>query len=370
MIILNVDLDNFYAFKDFHLNLTYPKKIIDSYIRDEHLKDHPNFRYKKVNIIMGANASGKTTFGYMLRNIFNFISKKNPVFITNTINDRTQAASFTIDMVCESDILYRIACHIIPKPDGNYETEDICLEVRSENIWAKDSYQSCVERLEAASYSPCGNYIQELDKMEPLFWLFEYPTDTKRILSFDPKDEKFPYVLENILKALDPCIQNVEKSQDVEGAFVIRLKDRAIILQSGSPFDTDLLSSGTKAGVEIAMVVSSLLQGLHSFYYCDEKFSYIHSDIEKAVLALMIDSIRPNEQLFFTTHNTDVLDMNLPKHSFTFLRKTLDDNGHRISCVSASSLLKRSSDSLKNAVENDMFSTAPMVDLIYAIAGL
>lgn len=239
-------------------------------------------------------------------------------------------------MVCESDILYRIACHIIPKPDGNYETEDICLEVRSENIWAKDSYQSCVERLEAASYSPCGNYIQELDKMEPLFWLFEYPTDTKRVLSFDPKDEKFPYVLENILKALDPCIQNVEKSQDVEGAFVIRLKDRAIILQSGSPFDTDLLSSGTKAGVEIAMVVSSLLQGLHSFYYCDEKFSYIHSDIEKAVLALMIDSIRPNEQLFFTTHNTDVLDMNLPKHSFTFLRKTLDDNGHRISCVSAS----------------------------------
>lgn len=370
MIILNVDLDNFYAFKDFHLNLTYPKKIVDSYIRDEHLKDHPNFRYKKVNIIMGANASGKTTFGYVLRGIFNFISKKNPVFITNTINDRTQAASFTIDMVCESDILYRIACHIIPKPDGNYETEDICLEVRSENIWAKDSYKSCVERLEAASYSPCGNYIQELDKMEPLFWLFEYPTDTKRVLSFDPKDEKFPYVLENILKALDPCIQNVEKSQDVEGAFVIRLKDRAIILQSGSPFDTDLLSSGTKAGVEIATLVSSLLQGLYSFYYCDEKFSYIHSDIEKAVLALMIDSIRPNEQLFFTTHNTDVLDMNLPKHSFTFLRKTLDDNGHRISCVSASSLLKRSSDSLKNAVENDMFSTAPMVDLIYAIAGL
>lgn len=370
MIILNVDLDNFYAFKDFHLNLTYPKKIVDSYIRDEHLKDHPNFRYKKVNIIMGANASGKTTFGYVLRGIFNFISQKNPAFITNTINDRTQAASFTIDMVCESDILYRIACHIIPKPDGYYETEDICLEVRSENIWAKDSYKSCVERLEAASYSPCGNYIQELDKMEPLFCLFEYPTDTKRVLSFDPKDEKFPYVLENILKALDPCIQNVEKSQDVEGAFVIRLKDRAIILQNGSPFDTDLLSSGTKAGVEIATLVSSLLQGLHSFYYCDEKFSYIHSDIEKAVLALMIDSIRPNEQLFFTTHNTDVLDMNLPKHSFTFLRKTLDDNGHRISCVSASSLLKRSSDSLKNAVENDMFSTAPMVDLIYAIAGL
>ena len=118
------------------------------------------------------------------------------------------------------------------------------------------------------------------------------------------------------------------------------------------------------------MVVSSLLQGFNTFFFFFEKFSYIHSDIEKAVLSLMIDSIRPNEQLFFTTHNTDILDMNLPKHTFTFLRKTLEGDEHLISCVSASSLLKRSSDSLKNAVENDMFSTSPMVDLIYAIGGL
>lgn len=370
MIVLNVYLDNFYAFKDFQINFTYPKKIVDSYIQDEHLENHPNFRYKKINIIMGANASGKTTFGYMLRGIFNFISKKNQIFITNAINDRTHTASFIIDLVCESNILYRISCSIPPKPDGIYETGDINLEIRSETIWLKDSYESCIKRLEAATYFPCENYLQELDKMEPLFWLFEYPEDTKRTLYFESKDEKFPCVLQNILKALDPSVQKVEKSQDVENAFVIRLKDRAVILQSGSPFDTNLLSSGTKAGVEIAIVVSSLLQGLNTFYYCDEKFSYIHSDIEKAVLSLMIDSIRPNEQLFFTTHNTDILDMNLPKHTFTFLRKTLEGTEHRISCVSASSLLKRSSDSLKNAVENDMFSTAPTVDLIYAIAEL
>ena len=370
MIVLNVYLDNFYAFKDFQMNLTYPKKIVDSYIQDEHLKDHPNFLYKKVNIIMGANASGKTTFGYMLMSIFNFISEKNHSFITGIVNDRSRTASFMIDLICESDILYRIACTIPPKPEGKYDTGDVKLEIRNENIRIKDSYESCIKRLEAASYSPCENYLQELEKMESIFWLFEYPRDTNRTLYFRSKDVKFPYVLENILKALDPSVQKVERSQDVENAFVIRLRDRAIILQNGSPFETELLSSGTKAGVEIAMVVSSLLQGFNTFYYCDEKFSYIHSDIEKAVLSLMIDSIRPNEQLFFTTHNTDILDMNLPKHTFTFLRKTLEGDEHLISCVSASSLLKRSSDSLKNAVENDMFSTSPMVDLIYAIGGL
>lgn len=368
MVILNVYLDNFYAFKNFKMNLTYPKKIVDSYIRDEHLRDRPNFRYKKVNIIMGANASGKTSFGYILMSIFNFISKKNHVLITDKINDHTKAASFIIDLTCESNILYRITCNISPKPDGNYDTGDVNLEIRTEKIWVKDSYESCIRRLEMAPYSPCGNYLDELDKVESLAWMFEYPKDTKRTLNFDPKDAKFPHILENILRALDPSIQKVEKSQDVEDAFVIRLKDRSIILQNGAYFDTNLLSSGTKAGVEIASVVSALLQGFYTFYYCDEKFSYIHSDIEKAVLSLMIDTLRPNEQLFFTTHNTDILDMNLPKHAFTFLRKNLEGTDHLISCVSASSLLKRSSDSLKNAVENDMFSTSPMLDLIYAIA--
>ena len=77
MVVLNVELDNFYAFKNFHMNLTYPKKIVGSCIKEEHLEDRPNFRYKKVNIIMGANASGKTTFGRMLMKIFNFIDKNS-----------------------------------------------------------------------------------------------------------------------------------------------------------------------------------------------------------------------------------------------------------------------------------------------------
>ena len=59
----------------------------------------------------------------------------------------------------------------------------------------------------------------------------------------------------------------------------------------------------------------------------------------------LIDSIRPDEQLFFTTHNTGVLDMNLPKHAFTFLQKDLNNKDRPISFVSSSSLLKRSSDS-------------------------
>lgn len=370
MVVLDVCLDNFYAFKNFHINLTYPKKIVNSCIKDEHLADRPNFRYKKVNIIMGANAAGKTTFGHMLMKIFNFIARKNYDFITEIICDRNKEASFTLDMASTSKVLYRIICKITPCTGEKYNTENIKLEIRKENILSKDSYESCIKRIESAQYSPAENYMNELEKMEALDWLFEYPEDTGRILQLPNNDKQFRFVLESILKALDPSILAVEISQDVKNAYVIRLNDSAVILQNGERFTTNLLSSGTKAGVEVARVVSSLVQGDYSFYYCDEKFPYIHSDIEKAILSLMIDYIRPNDQLFFTTHNTDILDMNLPKHAFTFLRKDAKNVECPITCVDASSLLKRNTDCLKHAVENDLFACAPAVDLIYAISDL
>lgn len=59
-------------------------------------------------------------------------------------------------------------------------------------------------------------------------------------------------------------------------------------------------------------------------------------------------------QLFFTTDNLDILDLPLCKHSFNFLKK--DDQG--ISMVNAATYLKKNTDSLRNALDNDLFSVA------------
>lgn len=369
MVLLDVRLDNLYAFRNFHINLTYPKKIVGSSIKDEHLANRPNFRYKKVNIIMGANASGKTTFGRTIMKIFNFIDKKNYTFITDIVGDREKEASFTLDMASRDNIFYRIFCKITPPSGEKYTAENIHIEIRQESIQIRDSYESCVKRLEAAHYSPMDNYLEELEKAGVLDWMFLYP-DNASTLRFHKNEDKFGQILENLLKALDPSIQSVTKSSDIDDAYVIRLQDKAIILQDGEKFNTEFLSSGTKAGVEVAQMVSSIKHQHYSFYYCDEKFSYIHSDLEKAILSLMVEYLRPNDQLFFTTHNTDVLDMDLPKHAFNFLCKDVHNANCPISCVTASSILKRNTDSLKNAVENDMFACSPAVDLVYAIADL
>lgn len=370
MVVLDLKLDNFYAFKNFHINLTYPKRIVDSSIKDEHLKNRNNFRYKKVNVLLGSNASGKTTLGLIIMNIFNFIDKKNYVLVTDAISDPLKEASFTIDLASDDNLFYRVKCIIDANSSKKYEIGNIHVEVRKEKINVRDSYESCVKRIENAEYIPAENYISELEKIGALAWLFDYPKDYKQITRLPNNDNVFKIVLENILKSLDPSIEEITISQDVENGYVIKFRGQSLVIQNGQRLDTELLSSGTKSGISIANIVSSLIQKQNSFYYCDEKFSFIHTDLEKAILSLMTDYVDCGEQLFFTTHNTDILDMNLPKHAFSFLKKDTNNDKQPIVCIEASSLLKRNTDSLRRAVENDLFSTAPDVDLIYSIGNM
>lgn len=72
MLVLNLELDNLFGFEDFKINFSYPKKIENSSIKDEFLKDRPNFRYKKVNILLGANSTGKTSIGKAMMAILTF----------------------------------------------------------------------------------------------------------------------------------------------------------------------------------------------------------------------------------------------------------------------------------------------------------
>lgn len=373
MIIMDVRLDNFYAFKNFHMNMSYPKKIVDSYIKNEYLSERPNFRYKKVNIIMGANATGKTSYGKMLMRILNFLDGKPYEDLTNSICDRNKEAFFSLDYVASNEnILYHVTCVIRPTKEERYSVSDIDVCVKSVSIGKKDSYESCMARIEAKECEKEDNYIEELEKIKGLAWLFSYPEDyQKRLKVKIPEDgDRYIHVLTNILKSLDPAIQNVTKSKEIENMFIITAVNYVVIIKEGDIVNRDFLSSGTRAGIEIAGVVESILENRNSFYYCDEKFSYIHSDIEKAILAVMINALKEEDQLFFTSHNLDILDLPLPMHSFSFLRKDINNDQQPIECITASHLLKRNTDSLRCAVENDLFSTAPETDLIYELEDL
>lgn len=367
MIIMDIKVDNLYAFKNFHMNMAYPKKIVDSTIQGEYLAEKTNFRYKKVNIIMGGNATGKTSLGKILMLFANYFEDGGYQRFVNIIDDKNKAASLLIDFVTNEDFLYRFELHISAKSNSDYKEEDVDINIYSTSINIRDSYESCAKRLNNLECTTVS-----YDDVDTSGWNFSYPQDAwknKKYLSIE-NDENYLYILEQILKTLDPSIKEVIKVKELENTYAIKLNNQSVIIKDGRITDAEVLSSGTKAGLDISYIIASLMRNKHYLYYCDELFSYVNSDIEKACLSIIIEKITEKKQLFFTTHNADILDMQLPKHSFTFLKKDIDDINMPIKCINAAELLKRNTDSLKHAVENDLFCTAPGLERLFEITEL
>ncbi len=88
------------------------------------------------------------------------------------------------------------------------------------------------------------------------------------------------------------------------------------------------------------------------------------------MFGIMLENLQENEQLIFTTHNTDMLDLNLPKHTYAFLRKEKTNNHYDVSVMYASDVLKRNTDSIRCAAENDVFSSIPDESLLDSLSGL
>lgn len=373
MIVMNIELDNLYAFRDFNMNFSYPKKIVNSFIENEHLQGFPNFRYKKVNILMGANASGKTTLGLAIMSIFNFINQREFSHIEKMIDNNRKEASFTIDFIVEAPKLYRVKVHIIPtlcdEDIGGSFHKKLSISVKSTKIGMRDRYETCANRLSASKDVFKENMSDAFGEIEPFGWFFSYPKDTLDNEKKIPKnDSQFSKILKNVLMSFDTSITDVKESKEVENAYIISLENKVLLMQDGEFVkDEKVLSSGTKASIDIALMIYSIINKRHAFYYCDEKFSYVHSDLEKNFLILMISKLSEDHQLFFTTHNSDILDIQLPKHSFSFMKKVDDGGKKKILCFDASLYMKKSRDSLRNVVDNDLFGISPSLELIYEI---
>lgn len=352
MIVMDLTLNNIFGFTDFNINFSYPKKIVNSIIESENLSGRSNFRYKKAVILMGANATGKTSLGKALLGIFKFINSGNTALLLDMVSPNT-TGSFRIDFVNDGLILHRLSATI--DPSGS----NIALLYAHTEIEEKDSYEKCAVRL-AADAKPIGTDANTLKSLfGELNFRFAYPEIEPTLKIAGIGKNILLKTLTAVIGTLDPTLTEVSISKDLRDTFIIHRKSTEIIIQDGKLLNRDILSSGTAEGVDIAIFLAAMLSGGKSFYYCDEHFSYIQSDIEKRIFGIMLDNLKENEQLIFTTHNTDMLDLNMPKHSFAFLRKKKDKEDYRVSVMYASDILKRNTDSIRCAVENDVFSSLP-----------
>jgi len=356
MIVLDVKLNNILGFTDFNINFSYPKKIVNSIIENEHLANRPNFRYKKVVLLMGANATGKTSLGKALSKIFKYINSGNTSLLLDMVEPNSTGA-FTIDFVNDNYVMHRLSATI------DSENANIELVHSQVNIDEKDSYEKCVAKLSKAEVLDTD--AKTLKKMfGELHYRFAYPEIESTLNLSGVQKRTLLKTLRAVIGTLDPTLTDVSISKDLRDSFIIRRRGTEIIIQDGKLLNREVLSSGTAEGVDIAIFLAAIMSDTNSFYYCDEHFSYIQTDIEKRIFGIMTDYLKENEQLIFTTHNTDMLDLNLPKHSFAFLRKTVEDGEAQQSVIYASEILKRNTDSIRCAVENDVFDSIPKDTLL------
>lgn len=352
MIIMDLTLNSIFGFMDFHINFSYPKKIVNSIIENEHLAGRPNFRYKKAVILMGANATGKTSLGKALLRIFKFIGSGNTALLFEMAAPKA-TGSFSIDFINDGYVLHRFSAVI----DG--ASESITLNHAHTEIGEKDTYEKCAKRLAKGGETIDADPKKLKKCFGELSFRFAYPEIESTLKISGIRKDVLLRTLKAVIGTLDPTLTDVSVSKDLRDSFIIRRKGTEIIIQDGKLLNREVLSSGTAEGVDVAIFLAAMLSGPNSFYYCDEHFSYIQTDIEKRIFGIMLDNLKENEQLFFTTHNTDMLDLNLPKHAFAFLRKTAVDDEYHVSVMYASDILKRNTDSIRCAVENDMFSSLP-----------
>lgn len=355
MIVLNLKLNDIYGFSDFNIDFSYPKKTVNSLIEDEFLEGRPSFRYKKVVILMGANATGKTSLGKALLNIVSFINNGDPATL-KSLPLSSNTASFQIDFVNEGYTLHRLKVEFEESENGR----EIKVEYSCAEILPKDSYEICRERL-----MPYGtkDYAQIYKHIGKIDYTFSCPDIKPAVKISKIKKLLALKTLKAVIGTLDPTLTDVSISKDLRNSFIIRRNREEIIIQDGKLLGGDSLSSGTVEGINISFFLALLMAERNGFYYCDEHFSYIQSDIEKRIFGLMLEHLGRSGQLVFTTHNTDMLDLNLPKHCFAFLRKK-EEEGYHVCVTYASDILKRNTDSIRCAVENDVFSSLPDESLL------
>ena len=355
MIVMDVQLNHVYGFDDFKMNFTYPRKLSVSLIGEEVLEGRDRFRYKKAVILMGTNATGKTCLGRALLKIFSSVKEANEAILRD-LDHSGIPAKFQVDFVNEGYTLHRLA--------GTVDGENVSIRYFTAEIAEMDSYEMAVEKLVERT-EEIGGSLKKLRKViGSLDYRFAYPEIETSLRVTDVNKETLLGTLRAVIGTLDPTLTEVAIAKDLKDSFVIRRRGKEIIIQDGKLLNKELLSSGTAEGIDVAVFLASMFSHKNCFYYCDEHFSYIQSDIEKSIFGLMVERLGRNEQLVFTTHNTDMLDLNLPKHAFAFMRKEIDEGEYNVSVTFASEILKRNTDSVKCAMENDVFRSLPDTSLL------
>lgn len=376
MVILRVACDNFYMFKNFELDLTYSRKVNHPLSKDDELFEGSRIKVRKNLIVMGANAAGKTTFGKLLCAILNFIRGNNlddQYFSLEKIQyDKSRDASFEIEFFVNG-VAYLLKASFRDynlqqeqvfrqKVYPTYSIQKLRNRLRTssaiETFDANDKQMNIGFKSFAFSVSKPSKFDESVKRLG--FWFMLSEPISNATVYRSEVDVEF---LDKMLPAIDNSVKSVKRLQ-VEGdstptnSYQISFKNNETLTVLNGDLKTCgyRLSHGTFESIDFVFSLSVLRKGLASIFYIDERLSHMHPELE-IYLARQAFLQKPKDaQLFFTTHDTELFDLNAPNASYMIFRRNSEGFNE---VIFVSDKLSKNDRNLRNYYENDYFEVIP-----------
>ncbi|MCC3344559.1 ATP-binding protein [Psychrobacter sanguinis] len=383
MLFTYLYIDNFYNFSKTSIDFTLKRELKDSLIDGEYLEERPKFRFKRVCILSGANASGKTSLGHILLHIQHFILSPN--IKLRKINHKEKVGSIKVEFVFpQTNTIHYLEIRESSKEEDlpSITYASIPILQNSTAYATRKRLKLYIEKKGAANIK--GEFFTNEDNPDELYtfksirslvsndlffyYMFSHNVDKNKVTV----DNLSTDILEKVLQTFDSSITSVDEiiTKGVLDGYSIHFsnKDTILIGKNGEMPNTDRLSKGTFDSIQVAEFVAYIIgtsnaqkyRDICTTYFLDEKMAYSHSELEQSIVNLIIQKMGRYSQFFYTTHNYDILDLNLPVHSYLFLRK----DGDKAEFVQPEDVFSKNDRSLLNYVRNDIFNTVPDISLI------
>ena len=369
MIILKVSCDNLYMFKKFEVDLTYNRQVSHPLSASDRLFQNSKIKVRKNLILLGANASGKTTFGKLLCLILNYI-RGNNINLEAAIYDKNKIASFEIEFVID-DIAYLLKANF---KNSILQTEELrrhkirktydiaTLREKISTSATISSYNSEVGEINVSSQSYAfgvsRNAETKILREKISYWFrfsedFNYSTDYEKIVDVE--------LISEILPKVDNSIKNVKRMYADDrptNSYLINFKNGETMTIP----DGDLrhcvkrLSHGTFEAIDFVSMINILRLEKSDVFYIDELLAHMHSELETYLIRKAFVTKPYDSQIFFTTHNTQILLLNAPMNAFMFFKRNAEGFNE---VVYPSEKINKNDRNLMGYYENDYFGILP-----------
>lgn len=394
MILLQLQCKNFFLFRDLSIDFTYPRKLSYEITKNDALFEGSHIKVRKNIIIMGANASGKTTIGHLLCLIYNYLIGRDngpEGSLAASIYAREQDAAFTIEFAI-GKTAYRLSAAF--DKEGLKE-ETIC-EAPISPAYNITELREQLDRRALLHYSRDDapeqilpgfrSYLLRLKKNEILaalwqknikFWFalssFRGEPIGKSGLSHIniPMISRILPILDNSVEEVIALVPEPQISKPLSIAepavpYTAQSKSYTIRFRNGQELtipDGDLanirthrLSQGTIEALAYSSILSCLEATDGNMIFVDECLSHMHSELEKYLIWLSFLMKKENTQLIFTTHNVEICDLQLPTNAYLFLKRQKDGTN---TALWANSKLIKNDRNFRSYYENDYFDILP-----------